>query len=431
MEEIANERMERAVVACCILDGRWVVDECFGRKVTEKSFAVIQNRIVFRACLRLYEAGKEINLLTVGEDLREHGELGKVGDYLCLNAIADEVETTAGLWEYIEKLKEYELFRELRYIFNKACESIERHTIEPLDLATRVAKKMNELVNEHAVSNNCAISEVVQNAATELMNANKPENMPIMTGFKTLDDITGGLRRGEFIVIAARPSVGKTALAFNIAENVAKSKKPHSVLFFSMEMTATQLGKRMLRDCFSGNWSNVFGCFMDKERTETQVLRYVDVLKDCPIRIDETGKLTLDELYRRISLEVKKGNADIVIIDYIQLLKTTEKQTRYEQVTEISFRLKAMAKEFHIPLIALSQLNRMSCKDPSKPNLHDLRESGAIEQDADMVLLLGKDDKEGEETKRHVYVAKNRNGKTGYVSMEFDGNRTRFYEPSR
>jgi replicative DNA helicase len=270
----------------------------------------------------------------------------------------------------------------------------------------------------------------VQNAAIELMNANKPENMPIMTGFETLDGITGGLRRGEFIVIAARPSVGKTALAFNIAENVAKSKKPHSVLFFSMEMTAIQLGKRMLRDCFSGDWNGVFGCFMEKENTEKQTLRYVNTLKNCPIRIDETGKLTLDELCRRISLEAEKGNADVVIIDYMQLLKTTERQTRYEQMTEISFRLKAMAKEFHIPLIALSQLNRASCKDPSKPNLHDLRESGAIEQDADMVLLLGKEDKEGKETERYVYVAKNRNGRTGYVSMKFDGNRTRFYEVS-
>lgn len=428
MEELVNERMERAVVACCILDGRRAVDECFGRKVTEKSFAVIRNRIVFRACLRLYEAGKEINSLTVGEDLREHGELGKVGDYPGLNAITDEIETTAGLWEYIEKLKEYELFRELQGIFTKACERVKQHTVNPLNLATRVAKKMNELVNEYAVSDNCAISEVVQNAAIELMNANKPENMPIMTGFENLDNITGGLRRGEFIVIAARPSVGKTALAFNIVENVAKSEKPHSVLFFSMEMTAIQLGKRMLRDRFSGNWNGVFGCFMEKENTEKQILRYVNTLKNCPIKIDETGKLTLDELYRRISLEAEKGNADVVIIDYMQLLKTTEKQTRYEQMTEISFRLKAMAKEFHIPLIALSQLNRMSCKDPSKPNLHDLRESGAIEQDADVVLLLGRGDKDGEETKRHVYVAKNRNGKTGYISMEFDGNRTRFYE---
>lgn len=428
MEEIANERMERAVVGCCILDGRQAVEECLGRKVTEKSFKVTQNRVVFQACLRLYEAGEEVNSLTVGEDLREHGELEKVGNYAGLNAITDEIECTVGLCGYIEKLKEYELFRELRRVFIKACEVTERCTAEPLNLATRVAKKMNELVNEYAVSNNCSISEVVQNAATELMNANKPENMPIMTGFKTLDDITGGLRHGEFIIIAARPSVGKTALAFNIAENVAKSRNPHSVLFFSMEMTATQLGKRMLRDYFLESWNNVFGCYADKERAEIQTSRYADTLKSCPIRIDETGKLTLDELYRRISIEAKKGNADVVIIDYMQLLKMTGKVTRYEQMTEISFQLKAMAKEFHIPLIALSQLNRMSCKDPSKPNLHDLRESGAIEQDADVVLLLGRSDKDGEETKRHMYVAKNRNGKTGYVSMEFDGNRTRFYE---
>jgi replicative DNA helicase len=430
MEEIANERMERAVVACCILDGRRVIVECLRQKVTAKSFWVPQCCFVFRACLRLYEAKNEINLLTVGEDLREHGELEKIGGYACLNAITDEIDCTVCLYEYIKNLKKYELLRELQGVFAKACESVERCTIEPINLATRVAKKLDELVSEHAVSDNCAISEVVQNAAIELMDANKPENMPIMTGFKTLDDITGGLRRGEFIVIAARPSVGKTALAFNIAENVAKSEKPHSVLFFSMEMTATQLGKRMLRDRFSGNWNGVFGCFMEKENTEKQTLRYVNTLKNCPIRIDETGKLTLDELCRRISLEAEKGNADVVIIDYMQLLKTTERQTRYEQMTEISFRLKAMAKEFHIPLIALSQLNRMSCKDPSKPNLHDLRESGAIEQDADVVLLLGREDKDGKETERHVYVAKNRNGRTGYVSMEFDGNRTRFYEVS-
>lgn len=425
-----NERIECAVVACCILDGRRAVVECLRQKVTEKSFEVPQNCITFRACLRLYKAGKEIDALTIAEDLQEHGELNKIGGYQGLNAITDVIQTTVGLPEFVEKLKKYELLRELQGIFTKACECVKQYTVEPLNLVTRVAKKMDELVSKYATSDNCAISEVVQNAAIELMNANKPENMPIMTGFKNLDDITGGLRRGEFIVIAARPSVGKTALAFNIAENVAKSEKPHSVLFFSMEMTATQLGKRMLRDYFSGNWNGVFGCFMEKENTETQTLEYVNTLKNRPIRIDETGKLTLDELYRRISLEAEKGNADVVVIDYMQLLKTTEKQSRYEQMTEISFRLKAIAKEFHIPLIALSQLNRMSCKDPSKPNLHDLRESGAIEQDADVVLLLGRDDKDGEETKRHVYVAKNRNGKTGYIPMEFDGNRTRFLEVS-
>jgi replicative DNA helicase len=172
----------------------------------------------------------------------------------------------------------------------------------------------------------------------------------------------------------------------------------------------------------------LFGCFANRELAEAQTLRYVDALKNCPIRIDETGRLTLSELYRRVSIEAKKGNADIVIIDYLQLLRTTEKFTRYEQVTEISFQLKAMAKEFNITLVALSQLNRASCKDPSKPSLHDLRESGAIEQDADVVLLLGRPDEEGKEAERHVYVAKNRNGNTGYVRMTFDGSRTRFCE---
>lgn len=430
MKETANERIECAVLACCILDGRRAVDECFKQKITEESFEAPQNRIVFRACLRLYEAGKEINVLTIAEDLREHTELEKIGGYPILNAITDTIETTFGLSEFIGKLKRYELFRNLSCVFMKAHEIAENHSNEPLDLATRVANKLKELINEHAISDNCAISEVVQNAAFELMNANDPKNKPIMTGFRALDGMTGGLRRGEFIVIAARPSVGKTALAFNIAENIAKNQEPHSVLFFSIEMTATQLGKRMLRDYFSGSWNGVFGCFMDKEYTEAQALKCVDSLKNCPIQIDETGKLTIDELYRRIAIEVKKGNADVVIIDYLQLLKTTGKLARYEQMTEISFQLKAIAKEFHIPLIALSQLNRMSCKDPSKPNLHDLRESGAIEQDADVVLLLGRSDKEHEGTKRHVYVAKNRNGETGYIPMEFNGSRTRFYEVS-
>ena len=431
MEEIVNEPIERAVVACCILDGRRAVDECFKRKVTEKSFDVIQNRIVFRACLRLYEAGKEIDLLTVGEDLHEHAELKKIGGYEALNAITNTIETAVALPEFIEKLKRYELFRNLLCVFMKAHKFVEEGSCEPLDLATRVAGKLKELINEYATSDNRAISEVVQNASIELMDANDPKNKPIMTGFRALDGIMGGLRRGEFIVIAARPSVGKTAFAFNIAENVARSKEPHSILFFSMEMTAIQLGKRMLRDYFSGSWNNVFGCYANKECSETQISRYVDALKSCPIRIDETGRLTTDELYRRIAIEAKKGNADVVIIDYLQLLKMPGKVTRYEQMTEISFQLKAIAKEFHIPLIALSQLNRMSCKDPSRPNLHDLRESGAIEQDADVVLLLGRGDKDNEETKRHMYVAKNRNGETGYIPMEFDGRHTRFYESSR
>lgn len=423
-----NERMERAVLACCLIDGRRVVEECFNKKVSERSFYIPTHCVIFRACLLLYEAKKEIDLLTVGECLREHGELGKVGGYECLNDISDELEVTTGLFEYIQSLKKYELFRSFQRIFTKANEAVEQQGAEPFEIAMGVTKEIKELMNEHAVSDNYLISEVVQNAAIELSNTSDPKNKPIMTGFKKLDGTMGGLRRGEFVIIAARPSVGKTAFALNIAENIAKNQNQPHVLFFSMEMTAVQLGKRMLRDHFSEGWSGLFGCFANRELAEAQTSRYVDALKNCPIRIDETGRLTLSELYRRVSIESKKGNADIVIIDYLQLLRTTEKLTRYEQVTEISFQLKAMAKEFNITLVALSQLNRASCKDPSKPSLHDLRESGAIEQDADVVLLLGRPDEDGKEAERHVYVAKNRNGNTGYVRMTFDGSRTRFYE---
>jgi replicative DNA helicase len=423
-----NERMERAVLACCLIDGRRAVEECFDKKVSAQSFYIPTHCDIFRACLSLYEAKKEINSLTVGEHLREHGNLGRIGGYECLNDITDEIEVTTGLFEYIQSLKKYELFRSFQRIFTKANEAIEQQDTEPFEIAMGVTKEIKELINEHAVSDNYLISEVVQNAAIELSNTSDPKNKPIMTGFKKLDGTMGGLRRGEFVIIAARPSVGKTAFALNIAENIAKNQSQPHVLFFSMEMTAVQLGKRMLRDHFLDGWNGLFGCFANRELAEAQTLRYVDALKNCPIRIDETGRLTLSELYRRVSIETKKGNADIVIIDYLQLLRTTEKFTRYEQVTEISFQLKAMAKEFNITLVALSQLNRASCKDPSKPSLHDLRESGAIEQDADVVLLLGRPDEEGKEAERHVYVAKNRNGNTGYVQMTFDGNRTRFYE---
>lgn len=425
-----NERMERAVLACCLIDGRRAVEECFNKKVSIRSFYIPTHCVIFRTCLLLYEAKKEINVLTVAEYLNEHGELGKVGGYECLNDISDEIETTAGFSQYIQYLKKYELFRSFQRIFTKANEAVEQQYAEPFEIAIGVTKEIKELMNDHAVSDNYLISEVVQNAAIELANTSDPKNKPIMTGFKKLDGTMGGLRRGEFVIIAARPSVGKTAFALNIAENVAKSQNQPHVLFFSMEMTAVQLGKRMLRDHFLDGWNGLFGCFANRELAEAQTSRYVDALKNCPIRIDETGRLTLSELYRRVSIEAEKLNADIVIIDYLQLLRTTEKLTRYEQVTEISFQLKAMAKKFNITLIALSQLNRASCKDPSKPNLHDLRESGAIEQDADVVLLLGRPDEDGKEAERHVYVAKNRNGNTGYVRMSFDGNRTRFYEAS-
>lgn len=423
-----NERMERAVLACCLIDGTPAVEECFNKKVSAQSFYIPTHCDIFRACLSLYKTKKEINSLTVGEHLRESGNLGRIGGYECLNSISDELETTAGIFQYIQSLKKYELFRSFQRIFTKANEAVEQQDAEPFEIAMGVTKEIKELMNEHAVSDNYLISEVVQNAAIELSNTDDLRNKPIMTGFKKLDSTMGGLRRGEFVVIAARPSVGKTAFALNIAENVAKSQNQPHVLFFSMEMTAVQLGKRMLRDHFSEGWSGLFGCFANKEFAEAQTSRYVDALKNYPIRIDETGRLTTSELYRRVSIEAKKGNADIVIVDYLQLLRTTGNISRYEQVTEISFQLKAMAKEFDITLIALSQLNRASCKDPSKPNLHDLRESGAIEQDADVVLLLGKPDEEGKETERHVYVAKNRNGNTGYIRMTFDGSRTRFCE---
>ena len=264
---------------------------------------------------------------------------------------------------------------------------------------------------------------------------NKEEEPGISSGFPDLDRMTGGLKRGEMFVVAARPSIGKTALALNIIRNIVMKKNPKTVVLFSLEMTAEQISSRFI--CTEAQMSE--RQFRDGNfRNQQDMLRLtgaVNNLRNAPLFIDPTGGLTIAELRAKARRLKIQHNIDLIVIDYLQLMQGSgHEESRQREVSEISSGIKSLAKELQVPVLVLAQLNREVEKGTAstRPKLSHLRESGSIEQDADVVVFLHRDrDKTkdlapGQSAEAELIVEKNRNGETGYVKLAFYPSRMEF-----
>lgn len=456
----SNTEAERAVLGSILLDARGrsgdrVMDLCLTGGIVPETFFDPRNRTVYKTMLDMNRASKPLDPLTLMEELRAKSLLEGIGGAGTIESLLEQVQTTANAEYYISIIRDKHLRRTM------------------IDRATRVVEKcydegeypdprtvLGEAEKDFLAIGTHGDKTMPWSAAVDdsfrridkMFSSNGTTFEGLSTGLTHLDEKLQGLKNSEMIVIAARPSVGKTSLAMNIAESVAlgldmnnvpvkvDGGKRHPVMIFSLEMPVEALTKRMVAGRAHINmWKlNRNLCARSEKEAMTQNLcAAVSDLKDAPIYVDDAAGLDIMDLRARARRMKKAHGIELIVIDYLQLCHCNEKakQGRQLEVSEISQQVKAMAKELKIPVIVLSQLSRANEQRGDKyekPKLSDLRDSGAIEQDADVVFLLrrpsrnAQDPESGDETLAIIDVAKNRNGETGEVRVNFFREFTRF-----
>ncbi|MCD6040190.1 MAG: dnaB [Gammaproteobacteria bacterium] len=424
---------EQSVLGGLMLDNRaWdlIVD-----RVRESDFYRHDHRLIYGVMARLSQQNKPLDALTVSEALRELHELENAGGEVYLYELANNTPTIANIAAYADIVRERSILRQLiataNTIASNAFNPQGRNSVELLDAAEREVFSISE--QGARVGGPSNIKEFLTKAMDRidvLFQSNNPIT-GIATGYHDLDNMTSGLQPADLIIIAGRPSMGKTMLATNIGEHVAiKERKP--VLIFSMEMPGEAIVMRLLSSL----------CRIDQLRIRTgklvdedwpRISSAVSVLSDSPFFIDDTPALSPAELRARARRVAKEhGQLGLIIVDYLQLMQVPgSNENRTAEISEVSRSLKSLAKELKVPVIAISQLNRsLEQRADKRPVMSDLRESGAIEQDADLIAFIYRDevynDNSPDKGTAEVIIAKQRNGPIGKVHMTFLGQFTRF-----
>ena len=378
-----------------------------------------------------------MDVAVLAEELKTARQLDAVGGYAYLAQISGRIPTTAQAQYFIDKVRELHLLRELIKVATGAVENCLNFSGGLEEFIDKVEQDIFRVTQDRISDSAKQMKEPTHeamNVITKMM-MKKGELTGVTSGFKDLDALTWGFQRQEMIVLAARPSIGKTSLALNFAEAAAlpKSGEPVGVLIFSLEMSSSQLALRMLCSRARVNMRLLREGLLPKNGEEQQrLLDAADELSKAPIFLDDSSHLSIMELRakaRRVHARRKLG---FIIVDYLQLLSPVDSQApREQQVAEASRGLKALAKELDLPVLVLSQLNRSSEKENRAPKLADLRESGSIEQDADVVIMLARPKDSDEKFQvaadsADLIVAKQRNGPVGEKKLTFLKDITRF-----
>ena len=408
--------------------------------MTDEDFYRQEHRLIYRQIVRMSEQAKPVDVITVAEALEIAGELDKVGGLPYLGGLAQNVPSAANIRRYGEIVRERSIMRKLAEVGSEIASSAYNPTgRDAAQLLDDAESKVFEIAEAGSKGKQGFIdmppllSQVVERIETLYARDNPSDITGTATGFTDLDRKTSGLHPGDLIIIAGRPSMGKTALAINIAENVAMdSKLP--VAIFSMEMGASQLVMRMIGSVGKLNQQDLrTGRLQDDDWG--RLTHALGKLNDAPIHIDESAALSsLDLRARSRRLHRQNNGLGLIVVDYLQLMSSNlgkASENRATEISEISRSLKALAKELQVPVVALSQLNRSLEQRPNKrPVMSDLRESGAIEQDADLILFIYRDKVYNPDTpdgdKAEVIIGKQRNGPIGMVPLLFQGEYTRF-----
>lgn len=399
--------------------------ECFYSDANQKIYASIR---------RLFDVGSRIDFMTVCEDLRKHSELELVGGSYYVTSLTRDVVSSAHIEEHARIVMQKYILRELIRISGEIIGDAYENSSDVFDLLDKAETNLYEITDKHLRKNFSGISSILAKTIHEIeMQANKKDELTgVPSGFADLDKITSGWQRTDLIILAARPAVGKTAFALNLVMNAAMHKtQTTGVAFFSLEMSAGQLVKRMLSAVTDVPLGKITKGQL-AEHEIVQIHQRMGKLSSANIFIDDQAALNIFELRAKCRRLKQKYNIGMVIIDYLQLMQGSVDKggNREQEISKISRDLKGLAKELEIPIIALSQLNRgvESRKDGAKlPQLSDLRESGAIEQDADMVMFLYRPEyysmdknPDGDVVPGETWIniAKHRNGKTDIVKVK-------------
>lgn len=430
---------EKGLLAACLLDPAEIISRCMAQKLPAEAFYHPAHQVVFETCMDLFENKSMLDAQVLAEELRSRGKLEEVGGLVYVAELTSHIETTAHANYFLDKVREHYTKRRL---IATASRSIERcFSSEPNDIEALVDEIEKEIysISDAQVADT---SQPIRKAVGEAVNLIKKmlegrgELSGYSTGYRDLDKMLHGLHPSEMIVLAARPSMGKTSLAVNIAEAISMPRggKPAQAgsLIFSLEMGAEQLAMRLLTGRARVSSQRLREGFVNKEEQERLAAAAIE-LKQAPIWIDDASQVTINQLRAKARrVFARNANMGLIVIDYLQLLSGTDPRIqREQQISEISRGIKGLAKELKVPIIVLSQLNRDSEKEKRQPKLSDLRESGSIEQDADVVMLLARPKDSGDDfsvaaDKADLIIAKQRSGPVGEIKLNFIRDITRF-----
>ncbi|MFD2638456.1 replicative DNA helicase [Piscibacillus salipiscarius] len=431
-----NIEAEQSVLGAIFLEPSAIVQ---ASEILEyDDFYRVSHQRIFEVMVRLTDKGEPIDLVTVMNELREQELLEEVGGVTYLTELAESVPTAANLEYYAKIVDEKSV---LRQIISTATGIVTKSFEEKDDLSELIdyaEKSILDVSQQKASGKFRNIKDVLINVYDniEQLHHQSEEVTGVPTGFKDLDHITSGFQSNDLIIIAARPSVGKTAFALNIAQNVAIHAQENCAIF-SLEMGAEQLVMRML--CAEGN--------IDAQRLRTGSLQEEDwgkltmamgSLSDAGIYIDDTPGVKVSEIRSKCRRLKQESGLGMVLIDYLQLIQGSgsSRENRQQEVSEISRQLKALARELEVPVIALSQLSRgVEQRQDKRPIMSDIRESGSIEQDADIIGFLYRDDYYNDDTEKEniieIIIAKQRNGPIGTVELAFVKEYNKFVDLDR
>jgi len=424
---------ERSVLGGLMLDNEaWIQ---VADRISDVDFYRRDHRLIFQAIKALAEDSKPCDVVTLSEWLEQNGELDSAGGLAYLGELAKNTPSAAHIATYADIVRERSVLRQLIGVGVKISESAFNSEGRPSsDLLDNAEKLVFEIAEQgsHARGGfrpvKDLLSEVVDRI--DLLFQSDSSITGVATGFKDVDELTSGLQPGDLVIIAGRPSMGKTAMAMNIVEHAAIGEGL-STAVFSMEMPAEQLAMRMMSSLGR----------IDQHRVRTGKLHDEDwprltsavgMLSEARLFIDDTPALTPTEVRARARRVAREHGLDLIVLDYLQLMQVAgNKENRATEISEVSRSLKALAKELRVPVVALSQLNRaVEQREDKRPRMSDLRESGSIEQDADVIMFIYRDEVYNEDSpekgKAEINVAKQRNGPIGTRTLAFLGKYTRF-----
>ena len=405
-------------------------------KVTEilqpEDFYLDKHRIIYDAVMDLEKKNTPVDLTTLKQRLSDQNSFEKIGGDSALVSIYQSVSTSANAEFYARRIKELSLRRNLIEISTESIEKCYDSTRDTIEVIDSIEQSVFAVTEKRIVSNYRSIESVLEDTLRDIGSWYETKKVVtgIPTGFNDLDEMLTGFHGSELIIIAARPGMGKTAIALNMMNNIGLEEPDKAVLFFSLEMPAQQLGMRLL--CIQS--------MVDSQRVRTghissdemkQIFAASAKLGKSRLYIDDTPSINIMEIRAKARRLAQKEDLGLIIVDYLQLISSLSRVDRHLQIAEISRFLKQLARELHIPVIALSQLSRaVEQRADQIPTLADLRESGAIEQDADVVMFIYREEKVKKETEKkgmaEIIVAKQRNGPIGSVTLKFWDKYTKF-----
>lgn len=436
-----SSEAEQGVLGCVLLSPNECLGQCVEKlKAGPEVFYDLRHQTIYEAVVAMYDKRDPIDIITLQQRLKDRGLLDQIGGIPYLNALQDSVPSAANLSYYLDIVEEKSLLRKMISTCTGVVGRVYDFDGEVDELLDEVERDILQMSESRSGGTIEPVKSLVNKAIGLVENYFNRQGVlgGLATGFADLDRMTDGMHGGEMIIIAARPSMGKTSLAMNVAESVVLNQKlPVGV--FSLEMTAESLVLRMLCSNARVNLRNIREGFMS-ESDFPKLTSSAGRMSSAPLFIDDTPGLSILQLRTRARRMWQQHGIKLFVVDYLQLLHSTSRraqENRQQEIAEISSGIKALAKELDVPIIVLAQLNRELEKDKSrKPRLSDLRESGSIEQDADLVGLLYKPATDDEDAPAledqpegipvNLLIAKQRNGPTGDVNLTFLKPYTRF-----